>query len=65
MKKEKVIGDREQFRLKIFVTTIIKYLGDALLDITMRAFLDRKEQLHLLCRSYLTMIDFSADLGVS
>ena len=43
---------------KFFLTTHFKYQGNAILDIKIRPFRDRKEQLHLLFRSYLPMHRF-------
>ena len=40
------------------LTTHLKYQGNALLDIKIHPFLDRKEQSHLLFRSYLPMHRF-------
>ena len=43
---------------KIFLTAHFKYLGNAFLDIKIRPFIDRKEQLHLLFQSYLLVHRF-------
>ena len=43
---------------KIFLTTHFKCQGNAFLDIKIRPFLDRKEQLHLLFQGYLPMHRF-------
>ena len=47
MKQEREIYIRELGPLQIFLTTRFEYQGNAMLDIKIRPFLDRKEQLHL------------------
>ena len=44
--------------LQIFLTTHFKYQGNTFLDIKIRPFLDRKEQLHVLFQSYLPVDRF-------
>ena len=43
---------------KILLTTHLKYQGNSFLDIKIHPFLDRKEQFHLLFRSYFPMHRF-------
>ena len=58
MKRERGMDVRGEVPWKFFLTAHFKYQGNAFLDIKIRPFLDRKEQLHLLFRSYLPMHRF-------
>ena len=58
MKEKREMDVRGEDPWKIFLITHFKHQRSAFLDIKIRLFQDRKEQLYLLFRSYLPMHRF-------